>query len=87
MPHAAPSNQTQLRSSLRSTNRPQLRLCQILPRCRLIDALSDDENEDDDEDSEVYEDSRSHFGSTPGNGQVLSPDVDYVVLSDGSDEL
>ena len=53
----------------------------------LIDVLSDDENEDDDEDSEVYEDSRSHFGSTPGNGQVLSPDVDYVVLSDGSDEL
>ena len=43
--------------------------------------------DDEDNDSEVYEDSRSHFESTPGNAQVLSPDVEYVVLSDGSDEL
>jgi hypothetical protein len=49
----------------------------------LIDVPSDDE----DDDSEVYEDSRSHFGSTPGNAQVLSPDVEYVVLSDGSDDI
>ncbi|KAI9445054.1 hypothetical protein H4582DRAFT_2181459 [Lactarius indigo] len=51
----------------------------------LIDIPSDNEDE---EDNEVYEDSRSHFGSTPANGQLLSPDVDYVVLSDdGSDDL
>jgi hypothetical protein len=49
----------------------------------LIDVLSDDS----DDDSEVYEDSRSHFGSTPANGQILSPDIDYVVLSDGSSDL
>jgi len=45
-------------------------------------------SDNEDEDNEVYEDSRSHFGSTPANGQLLSPDVDYVVLSDdGSDDL
>lgn len=85
MPHAAPSNQTApIPSHDESTTAP---LLSDTSSVSLIDVLSDDENEDDDEDSEVYEDSRSHFGSTPGNGQVLSPDVDYVVLSDGSNEL
>ncbi|KAH9047560.1 hypothetical protein EDB84DRAFT_1460952 [Lactarius hengduanensis] len=42
---------------------------------------------EDEEDNEVYEDSRSHFGSTPANGQLLSPDVDYVVLSDDGSDL
>jgi hypothetical protein len=82
MPHSAPSNQTApLPSHDESTTAPVLSDSSSVS---LIDVLSDD-NEDDD--SEVYEDSRSHFGSTPGNGQVLSPDVDYVVLSDGPDEL
>jgi hypothetical protein len=81
MPHSAPSNPTApLPSHDESTTAPILSDASSMS---LIDVLSDDE----DEDSEVYEDSRSHFGSTPGNGQVLSPDVDYVVLSDGSDEL
>ena len=81
MPHSAPSNPTApLPSHDESTTAPILSDASSMS---LIDVLSDDE----DEDSEVYEDSRSHFGSTPGNGQVLSPDVEYVVLSDGSDEL
>ena len=81
MPHSAPSNPTApLPSHDESTTAP---LPSNASSMSLIDLLSDDE----DEDSEVYEDSRSHFGSTPGNGQVLSPDVEYVVLSDGSDEL
>ncbi len=44
-------------------------------------------SDDEDDDSEVYEDSRSHFGSTPGNNQVLSPDVEYVVLSDDPEDM
>jgi hypothetical protein len=50
-------------------------------------SLIDVESDNDDDDSDVYEDSRSDFGSTPANGQLLSPDLEYVVLSDGSDEL
>jgi len=81
MPHSAPSNPSApIPSHDESTTAP---LPSDGSSVSLIDVLSDDE----DEDSEVYEDSRSHFGSTPGNGQVLSPDVEYVVLSDGSDEL
>jgi len=86
MPHSAPSNQTApIPSHDESTTAPVL---SDTSSVSLIDVLSDDnDDDDDDDDSEVYEDSRSHFGSTPGNGQVLSPEVDYVVLSDGSDEL
>jgi hypothetical protein len=81
MPHSAPSNPSApIPSHDESTTAP---FPSDASSVSLIDVLSDDE----DEDSEVYEDSRSHFGSTPGNGQVLSPDVEYVVLSDGSDEL
>ena len=82
MPHSAPSNPTApLPSHDESTTAPILSDASSMS---LIDVLSDSE---DDDDSEVYEDSRSNFGSTPGNGQVLSPDVEYVVLSDGSDEF
>jgi hypothetical protein len=81
MPHSAPSNQTApIPSHDESASAPVLSDSSSVS---LIDVLSDNE----DEDSEVYEDSRSHFGSTPGNAQVLSPDIEYVVLSDGSDEL
>lgn len=81
MPHSAPSNPSApIPSHDESTTAPLLSDASSIS---LIDVPSD--NEDDD--SEVYEDSRSHFGSTPGNGQVLSPDVEYVVLSDGSDDL
>jgi hypothetical protein len=81
MPRSAPSNPTApVPSHDESTTAPVLSDGSSVS---LIDVLSD--NEDDD--SEVYEDSRSHFGSTPGNGQVLSPDVEYVILSDGSDGL
>ena len=81
MPHSAPSNPTApLPSHDESTTAP---IPSDASSMSLIDVLSD--NEDDD--SEVYEDSRSHFGSAPGNGQALSPDDEYVVLSDGSDEL
>jgi hypothetical protein len=83
MPHAAPSNPTvPIPSHDESTTAPLLSDASSMS---LIDVLSDDD--DDDDDSEVYEDSRSQFASTPGNNQVLSPDVEYVVLSDGSDDL
>lgn len=81
MPHSAPSNPSApIPSPDESTTAP---LLSDTSSISLIDVPSDDE----DDDSEVYEDSRSHFGSTPGNGQVLSPDVEYVVLSDGSDDI
>lgn len=81
MPHSAPSNPSApIPSPDESTTAP---LPSDSSSISLIDVPSDDE----DNDSEVYEDSRSHFGSTPGNGQVLSPDVDYVVLSDDSDDI
>lgn len=81
MPHAAPSNPTvPVASHDESTTAP---LLSDTSSVSLIDVLSDD----DDSDSEVYEDSRSQFGSMPGNNQVLSPDVEYVVLSDDSDGL
>ena len=82
MPHSAPSNQTApIPSHDESTTAPVL---SDTSSVSLIDMPSDNE---DDEDNEVYEDSRSHLGSTPANGQLLSPDVDYVVLSDGSDDI
>ena len=81
MPHSAPSNPSvPIPSHDESTTAP---LLSDTSSISLIDVPSDD----DDGDSEVYEDSRSHFGSTPGNAQVLSPDVEYVVLSDGSDDI
>ena len=81
MPRSAPSNPSaRIPSHDESTTAPMLSDASSIS---LIDVLSDNE----DNDSEVYEDSRSHFESTPGNAQVLSPDVEYVVLSDGSDEL
>lgn len=49
----------------------------------LIEMPSDDE----DEDEEVFVDSRSHFvGTTPEATQRRSPDVEYVVLYDSSDD-
>ena len=81
MPHSAPSNPSApIPSRDESTTAPLLSDASSIS---LIDVLSDDE----DEDSEVYEDSHSHFGSMPGNNQVLSPDVDYVVLSDDSEDI
>ena len=81
MPRSAPSNPSvPIPSHDESTTAPLLSDASSIS---LIDVPSDDE----DDDSEVYEDSRSHFGSTPGNAQVLSPDVEYVVLSDGSDDM
>lgn len=82
MPHSAPSAPSApIPSHDESTTAPLLSDASSIS---LIDVPSDNEDE---EDNEVYEDSRSNFGSTPANGQLLSPDVDYVVLSDGSDEL
>lgn len=82
MPHSAPSAPSApIPSHDESTTAP---LLSDASSVSLIDVPSDNEDE---EDNEVYEDSRSHFGSTPANGQLLSPDVDYVVLSDGSDDL
>jgi hypothetical protein len=81
MPHSAPSNPSApIPSRDESTTAPLLSDASSIS---LIDIPSDDE----DEDSEVYEDSQSHFGSTPGNNQVLSPDVEYVVLSDDSEDI
>ncbi|KAI9512891.1 hypothetical protein F5148DRAFT_654200 [Russula earlei] len=83
MPHSAPSNPSiPIPSHDESTTAPLLSDASSIS---LIDVPTDDD--DDDDDSEVYEDSRSHFGSTPGNGLVLSPDVEYVVLSDSSDGM
>jgi len=83
MPHSAPSNPSAaIPSRDESTTAPLLSDSSSIS---LIDVPSDDEDEDDD--SEVYEDSQSHFGSTPGNNQVLSPDVEYVVLSDDSEDI
>jgi hypothetical protein len=82
MPNSAPSAPSvPIPSHDESTTAP---LLSDASSVSLIDMPSDNE---DDEDNEVYEDSRSQFGSTPANGQLLSPDVDYVVLSDGSDEM
>jgi len=82
MPHSAPSAPSaRIPSHDESTTAP---LLSDTSSVSLIDVPSDNEEE---EDNEVYEDSRSHFGSTPANGQLLSPDADYVVLSDGSDDL
>jgi hypothetical protein len=82
MPRSAPSAPTApIPSHDESTTVPPLSDGSSIS---LIDVPSSDDSDDD---SEVYEDSRSHFGSTPANGQILSPDVDYVVLSDGSSEL
>ncbi|KAI9462409.1 hypothetical protein BJY52DRAFT_1116259 [Lactarius psammicola] len=82
MPNSAPSAPSApIPSHDESTTAP---LLSDASSVSLIDMPSDNE----DEDNEVYEDSRSHFGSTPANGQLLSPDVDYVVLSDdGSDDI
>ena len=81
MPHSAPSNPSApIPSRDESTTAPLLSDASSIS---LIDVPSDDE----DDDSEIYEDSQSHFGSTPGNNQVLSPDVDYVVLSDDSEDI
>ena len=81
MPHSAPSNPSApIPSRDESTTAP---LLSDTSSISLIDVPSDDE----DDDSEIYEDSQSHFGSSPGNNQVLSPDVDYVVLSDDSEEI
>lgn len=81
MPRSAPSAPTApIPSHDESTTAPPLSDASSIS---LIDVPSDDS----DDDSDVYEDSRSHFGPTPANGQILSPDVDYVVLSDGSSEL
>jgi hypothetical protein len=81
MPHSAPSNPSApIPSRDESTTAPLLSDGSSIS---LIDVPSDDE----DDDSEVYEDSQSHFGSTPGNNQVLSPDVEYVVLSDDSEDI
>jgi hypothetical protein len=81
MPHSAPSNRSApIPSHDESTTAPLLSDASSIS---LIDMPSDDE----DDDSEVYEDSRSDFGSTPGNNQVLSPDVEYVVLSDDSEDM
>ncbi|KAI0274799.1 hypothetical protein BC834DRAFT_1037443 [Gloeopeniophorella convolvens] len=81
MPHSAPSAPSApIPSHDESTTAPALSDTSSIS---LIDVPSDNE----DEDNEVFEDSRSHFGSTPANGQLLSPDVEYVVLSDGSDEF
>jgi hypothetical protein len=82
MPHSAPSAPSApIPSHDESTTAP---LLSDASSVSLIDVPSDNEDE---EDNEVFEDSRSHFGSTPANGQLLSPDIDYVVLSDGSDDL
>lgn len=81
MPHSAPSNPSvPIPSRDESTTAPLLSDASSIS---LIDVPSDDE----DNDSEVYEDSQSHFGETPGNNQVLSPDVEYVVLSDDSEDM
>ena len=81
MPRSAPSAPTApIPSHDESTTAPPLSDASSIS---LIDVPSDDS----DDDSDVYEDSRSHFGPTPANGQILSSDVDYVVLSDGSSEL
>jgi len=81
MPRSAPSNPSvPIPSHDESTTAPLLSDASSIS---LIDVASDI----DDDDSDVYEDSRSNFGSTPANGQLLSPDIEYVVLSDGSDEL
>ena len=81
MPQSAPSVPTvPIPSHDESTTVPPLSDTSSIS---LIDVPSDDS----DDDSDVYQDSRSHFGSTPANGQILSPDVDYVVLSDGSSDL
>jgi hypothetical protein len=81
MPRSAPSAPTApIPSHDESTTAPPL---SDYSSISLVDVLSDDS----DDDSEVYEDSRSQFGSTPASGQILSPDIDYVVLSDGSSDL
>lgn len=81
MPRSAPSAPTApIPSHDESTTVPPLSDASSIS---LIDVPSDDSEDD----SEVYEDSRSHFESTPANGQILSPDIDYVVISDSSDEL
>jgi hypothetical protein len=81
MPHSAPSNPSApIPSRDESTTAPLLSDSSSIS---LIDVPSDDE----DDDSEVYEDSHSHFGSAPGNNFVLSPDVEYVVLSDDSEDM
>jgi len=80
MPHSAPSNRSvPIPSRDESTTAPVLSDASSIS---LIDVPSDDE-----EDSEVYEDSHSHFGSAPENNQVLSPDVEYVVLSDDLEDI
>lgn len=82
MPHSAPSNPSApIPSRDESTTAPLLSDSSSIS---LIDVPTDDE---DDDDSEVYEDSQSHFETTTGNNQVLSPDVEYVVLSDDSEEI
>ncbi|KAI0053384.1 hypothetical protein FA95DRAFT_739476 [Auriscalpium vulgare] len=48
----------------------------------LIDMPSDAS----DEESDVFEDSRSNVGSSPMANANLSPDIEYVVLYDSSDE-
>ena len=83
MPHSAPSNPSApIPSRDESTTAPLLSDASSIS---LIDVPSDDE----DDDSEVYEDSQSHFGGVepPGNNRVLSPDVEYVVLSDDSEDI
>ena len=80
MPHSAPSNPSvPIPPRDESTTAP---LLSDTSSISLIDIPSDDE----DDDSEVYEDSHSHFGS-PGNNQVPSPEVEYVVLSDDSEDI
>ncbi|KAH9004296.1 hypothetical protein EDB86DRAFT_2797743 [Lactarius hatsudake] len=82
MPNSAPSAPSvPIPSHDESTTAP---LLSDTSSVSLIDIPSDNEDE---EDNEVFEDSRSHFESTPANGQLLSPDVDYVVLSDDGSDL
>jgi hypothetical protein len=35
----------------------------------------------------LIEENLSHLGSMPGNNQVICPDVEYVVLSDDSEDI
>jgi len=99
MPHTAPERSPTLASQIppqdeaTSATQPSAARSENSSDISLVDVPSSLDGEDlDGSDSgtdsslDVFEDSRTHFASTPATGADRSPDVEYVVLYDSSGE-
>ncbi|KAI0066569.1 hypothetical protein BV25DRAFT_1849133 [Artomyces pyxidatus] len=88
MPHSAPAQSSissvPIAAQDEATTAPLSPALSGTSSVSLIDMPSDDS----DSESDIFVDSRSHVGpgSTPAGAHTMSPDVEYVVLYDSSDE-